>query len=170
MISLFEAVQKVILYKRLLKIFIFLNVLVVATGLVAGIHHYLQAAELNQPIAWPLMVIAALTIIFGAILPSILIRRISAKATLAKQQLEQTARTWIAEYLRQAANYEEPFHNSDFWIQMLLLTVECASQYTRHPVAVWVAQMAPLLREEIKKAEKPKKRQRKTPNSRPSQS
>ena len=165
--------KKIIFYERIIKLLIFLNVLSVATGITAGIYYFVLGLKLQSllPIlptdqsallarqvnlGWQLGIIAVFTLVFGIILPGLIVRRLSHKAQAAKAQAEKAVLIWITEYTKQMSKNSEAFKNTDFWLRMILVSLESAAQFWPHPVLNWLKESGPIIRAEFENAQKRK--------------
>lgn len=91
-------------------------------------------------------------IIFGLVLPYLLILQIKKKVEdLQKKmelQVQAWVRTWMEEYQRHGS---EAHQKSEFWLKIVLLTVEQLSQFSSHPAFYLGAEVARIVRTEMNK-------------------
>lgn len=99
-----------------------------------------------------IIIISALSLIFGLLLPLYCFHRISRILVRTKDDLQKAAQNIVAEWLKAAHRFgEDPFRNIEFWLHIVLIAAAYIGESSRHPAAQVAAELAHLVRRELKK-------------------
>lgn len=143
--------HKWIFYKRLLIAFFALNVLSVSASAILTISYWSDLSKSPTQVK-ELIIIGALTMTFGILLPTYIFYQMTNMAKQIRNELANAAREIAKEWMQQFEKYDqEPFRNVDFWANAVLLSAEQMGRYYNHPLAQFSGEMAGLVRTEINK-------------------
>lgn len=141
-------VEKIKYYKNMLLIFYFINMVSVTLGIVLSIGILKRTGILETE----LLLTAIISLLFGAILPFYFIYRIKRKILLLQKEVEKQIQTWVRGWMTTYQQYgEKSFQNSEFWLKIVLLSVEQIAQYNAHPAVFIGAQISSIIRQELDK-------------------
>lgn len=95
---------------------------------------------------------------FGIVLPAWLFQKLTQKLIAVRRQTEKIVAQYVAQWLETLAQFKdkEPLQDPKFWINMVLILFETIGENSRHPGMQALAEIAPILRHEIKSAERRK--------------
>ncbi len=138
--------EKIKFYKNLLYAFYFLNVLSVVSGIVLSVRLYQTMNEIH----WELITTATLTILFGVVLPYLLILRIKYRIEQLKREVEKQVQSWVKGWFETYREFgEDSFQKSEFWLKIIMLSVEQFAQYSTHPAVYMSAEISKIVRAEL---------------------
>ena len=141
-------IEKIKFYRNMLYTFYFFNVLSVVSGIILSISIYKKLDHFE----WELAATTGCTVLFGVILPYYQIVRIKRKIFLLKKEVESQIRSWVKGWFETYAEHgEQSFQKSEFWLKIVLLTVEQVAQYSTHPALYMGAEISKIVRQELDK-------------------
>lgn len=127
-----------------------MNVLLLCVGAVA-LYDYLQT---HEPTNLQLVAVAAGVLIFGILLPAFAMSQVMKRLEKLRKQTEKIVAEYVSQWIASLKEFddEEPLHNPKFWLNMVLLLMEVLGDHSRHPGLQALAEFAPILRTELRKA------------------
>jgi hypothetical protein len=141
-------IEKIKFYKNVLSVFYFFNVLSVISGIVLSVSIYKKMDHLE----WELIVTSITSILFGILLPYFFVLRIKRKVFMLQREVEMQIQTWVKGWFDTYRQYgNESFQNSEFWLKIVMLSVEQLAQYSTHPALYMGAQISQIVRQELDK-------------------
>jgi hypothetical protein len=141
--------KKYYFYKRALQVLLFVNVLLIAVGGVAGYRYF----ETHQPQAAEMALIGLATLCFGIFLPLYFSIRLTKQIKHIRLQTERMMAQWISMWLDTYKNYHgDAYREPQFWLNVVLFSFETVSGHVDHPVLHVLAEFAPLLRQEMSRS------------------
>jgi hypothetical protein len=112
-----------------------------------------EMAQLNT-IHHEFVVIGILTLIFGFLVPYIVIRLSTTMLNTVRLEMQKTAydvmKTWSEERTKYG---EQAFQNVDFWLQILLTMGHHSGRLSSHPMAQMLGELAFLMQKELTRLE-----------------
>lgn len=91
-------------------------------------------------------------IIFGVILPYILIHKIKKRMEDLHKEIEIQVQKWVHTWIHELKSHgPNAYQNPDFWLKIGLLVVEQAAAYTTHPGVYIAAELSRIVRLELDK-------------------
>lgn len=100
-----------------------------------------------------IIIVAAITLIFGIILPWFFIFLITKAMLLAKKELESKISLWIKEWNENSKLFkEDKFKNVEFWLKIFLATMEQSENFSSHPAVLYSSYVSKIVRKELDKA------------------
>jgi len=91
------------------------------------------------------------TLIFGIIIPGIILANISRQIGDLKQNLQNQGTQFVAHWLEDHSRRSTTFMSPRFWTDILLFGAQWTAQNSQNPVATVVREMAPAIREELRR-------------------
>jgi hypothetical protein len=141
-------IEKIKFYRNVLYVFYFFNVLSVISGIVLSVSIYKKMDHLESE----LVITSIASILFGIVLPYYLIVRIKRKVFLLQKEVENQIRVWVKGWFDTYKQYgDDSFQNSEFWLKIVMLSVEQLAQYSTHPALYMGAQISQIVRQELDK-------------------
>lgn len=141
-------VKKYYFFKRMLQVLLGLNVLLIAWGFVAALNYF----KTHDVAALELAGVATATLLVGILLPLYFIYKIEKQIIDLRHKTEKMVASWVALWLENSQDFEnEAYRDPIFWMNVVLLSVESASEYYEHPVLDIFAEFSPILRQEMTK-------------------
>lgn len=138
--------EKIKMYRNILYAFYFFNVLSVISGIVLSISLYRKMDEVH----WELIATAVCTILFGIVLPYLYILKIKIKILQLRVEVEKQVQTWVQGWFETYREFgEESFQKSEFWLKIVMLSVEQLSHYSTHPAVYMSAEISRIVRTEL---------------------
>lgn len=127
-----------------------MNVLFLCIGGVA-LYDYLQT---HEPTNLQLVAVASGVLIFGILLPAFAMSQVMKRLERLRKQTEKMVAEYVSQWVVSLKEFEdeEPLHNPKFWLNMALLFMEVLGDHSRHPGLQALAEFAPILRTELRKA------------------
>src|SRR5690606_16464353 len=123
-------IEKIKFYRNILYTFYLLNVLSVISGIVLSISLYRKMDEVH----WELFATSVLTILFGIVLPYFYIVKIKHKILALKLEVEKQVQAWVRGWFEAYREHgEDSFEKSEFWLRIVMLSVEQFAHYSTHP-------------------------------------
>ncbi len=142
------------LYKRLLMTFAVVNVFTVAAGLVIGIHY----VNYDLITAQELIAIGLITLLFGIILPLVVMARITSTIRALRQEIQRSVFDFLRNWRQTEQDFaaqDGAFKNPEFWLQIALLCGQFFGQASSNPAAQMAGEIALTIRNELKKNRSP---------------
>lgn len=103
-------------------------------------------------ISFELMIIGIGVFVIGILLPLIIGVLIKKAIRKAKSELELQISRWVMEWTSSLkANGDKPFQSPNYWLNLILMTVELIAGQLKHPLAKHAATYAFLIRNELNK-------------------
>ena len=103
-----------------------------------------------------LVVVAALTLLFGVLIPAWIFRRLMREVSNARRELETRVSHWVVQWAETYARHgEKPFQDAVFWLEVVTLSVESFAPQSKNPAMGFLAELAPLIRRELQKQRAP---------------
>lgn len=100
-----------------------------------------------------IIVISALALLFGLVLPLYCFSRITRVLVRTKNDIHKAAQNIVSEWLKAAHRYgEKPFRSVEFWLHIVLIAATYLGTSSRHPAAQVAGELAHLVRAELKKS------------------
>lgn len=97
------------------------------------------------------------TLIFGLILPLLIITLLTKLINETRLRLEKKALNWFDEFLKEkTAMGDGAFKSPEFWLKVFILSVEYIAPYSNHPIANYGSHISKLVRIELGKVEESK--------------
>lgn len=141
-------IEKIKMYRNVLYAFYFFNVLSVISGIVLSVSLYNKMGEVH----WELIATSVGTILFGIILPYFYIMKIKNRILQLRIQVEQQVQAWVSGWFTTYREYgEDSFQKSEFWLKIVMLSVEQLAQYSTHPAFYMSAEVSKIIRMELDK-------------------
>lgn len=139
-------IQKIKFYRNILYVFYILNILSVVSGIVLSISLYKTMNEIH----WELIATASLTILFGVIFPYLYILQIKNRIEQLKKEVEQQVQTWVKGWFETYREHgEDSFQKSEFWLKIVMLSIEQLAQYSTHPGVYMASEISKIIRSEL---------------------
>lgn len=144
-------IEKIKMYRNILYVFYVLNVFSVISGIVLSISLYRKMDEVH----WELIATVAGTILFGVILPYLYIMRIKQRILMLKLEVEKQVQTWVRGWFETYREFgEDSFQKSEFWLRIVMLSVEQLAHYSTHPAMYMGAEISRIVRTELENSRK----------------
>ncbi|MES2769250.1 MAG: hypothetical protein V4596_08895 [Bdellovibrionota bacterium] len=141
-------IEKIKMYRNVLYAFYFFNVLSVISGIVLSVSLYRKMDEVH----WELIAIAVGTILFGIVLPYFYVLKIKQRILQLRIEVEKQVQTWVQGWFETYREFgEESFQKSEFWLKIVMLSVEQLSHYSTHPAVYMGAEISRIVRTELDK-------------------
>jgi hypothetical protein len=141
-------IEKIKMYRNVLYAFYFFNVLSVISGIVLSVNLYRTMNEVH----WELIATSVCTILFGIVLPYLYILKIKKRILLLKMQVELQVQSWVSGWFDTYREFgDESFQKSEFWLKIVMLSVEQLAQYSTHPAVYMGAEISRIVRSELEK-------------------
>ncbi len=142
-------IEKIKLYRNVLYTFYLLNVLSVISGIVLSVNLYRKMDEVH----WELIATVVGTILFGVILPYFYILKIKQKIIDLKFEVEKQVQTWVQGWFEAYREHgEDSFQKSEFWLRIVMLSVEQFAHYSTHPAVYMGAEISRIVRTELERS------------------
>lgn len=139
-------IEKIKMYRNVLYAFYFLNVLSVISGIVLSVSLYNQMEEIH----WELIATVVGTVLFGIVLPYLYILKIQKRILMLKIEVEKQVQSWVRGWFETYREFgEESFQKSEFWLKIVMLSVEQLAQYSTHPAVYMGAEISKIVRSEL---------------------
>jgi hypothetical protein len=146
-------IEKIKMYRNVLYAFYFFNVLSVISGIVLSVSLYQKMNEVH----WELIATALCTILFGIVFPYMYILKIKRKILMLKLEVEKQVQTWVKGWFSTYSEYgQDSFQKSEFWLKIVMLSVEQLAQYSTHPAVYMGAEISRIVRTELERRENQK--------------
>jgi hypothetical protein len=141
-------------FKRLLQLTLLINGFFIAAG-VAGLYRYVQVRDIY---ALHVAIAGCGTFIFGVLLPWQIFRRLTQLNKSIRLQTEQAVTKMVGGILESYRDSEgDVLGNPVFWINCVLTVTEVFVENSENQAAVTLAEIIPMLRQEVtQKLKKPK--------------
>ena len=98
------------------------------------------------------LIIAALALFFGLILPLYFLHKLGRQIAAVKADLQKSAQEITREWMHALTQFgDQPFKNIDFWLHISLLVATYLGQTSYHPSVQLMSEMARLIRLELQK-------------------
>jgi hypothetical protein len=145
--SLFTLSQKIKLYRRLLMLFLAVNVFSCVTSIVLSISYWQGDLSHKKELIY----IGALTFLFGILLPGLISYLLFKALKTAQRLFIESVRSLVADW-RQAVESggPEPFKNMQFWVETLLILSHHLGRQVDHPLVQIGGDLAGLIQHELK--------------------
>jgi hypothetical protein len=141
-------IEKIKMYRNVLYAFYFFNVLSVVSGIILSVNLYRKMDEVH----WELIATTVCTVLFGIVLPYLYILKIKKRILMLKLEVEQQVQAWVSGWFTTYREYgEESFQKSEFWLKIVMLSVEQLAQYSTHPAVYMGAEVSRIVRSELEK-------------------
>lgn len=138
--------EKIKMYRNILYVFYFLNVLSVVSGIVLSVRLYQTMNEVH----WELILTVAATILFGIVFPYFYVLKIKKRILMLRIEVEKQVQTWVQGWFETYREFgEESFQKSEFWLKIVMLSVEQLSHYSTHPAIYMGAEISRIVRTEL---------------------
>lgn len=138
--------EKIKMYRNVLYVFYFLNVLSVISGIVLSVRLYQTMNEIH----WELIATAVATILFGIVLPYFYVLKIKKRILMLRIEVEKQVQSWVQGWFQTYREFgEESFQKSEFWLKIVMLSVEQLSHYSTHPAVYMGAEISRIVRTEL---------------------
>ena len=139
-------IEKIKMYRNVLYTFYILNVLSVISGIVLSISLYQKLGEVH----WELIATAVGTILFGVVLPWLYILKIKQRILMLKLEVEKQVQTWVRGWFETYREFgDDSFQKSEFWLRIVMLSVEQMAHYSSHPAVYMGAEISRIVRTEL---------------------
>lgn len=146
-------IEKIKMYRNVLYGFYLLNVLSVVSGIVLSVRLYQKMDELH----WELIATVVCTILFGIVLPYLYILKIKRRIMMLKLEVEKQVQTWVHGWFSTYSEYgQDSFQKSEFWLKIVMLSVEQLAQYSTHPAVYMGAEISRIVRSELENQKRQK--------------
>lgn len=146
-------IDKIKMYRNVLYAFYVLNVLSVVSGIVLSVSLYNKMEEIH----WELILTVAGTVLFGIVLPYLYILKIKRKILMLKLEVEKQVQAWVRGWFSTYSEFgETAFKNSEFWLKIVMLSVEQLAQYSTHPAIYMGAEISRIVRTELENQKRQK--------------
>lgn len=141
-------IEKIKFYRNVLYTFYFFNVLSVISGIVLSVNLYRKMDEIH----WELIATAVGTILFGIVLPYLYVLKIKNRILLLRLEVEKQVQSWVSGWFATYREFgEDSFQKSEFWLKIVMLSVEQMAQYSTHPAVYMGAEVSKIIRSELEK-------------------
>jgi len=138
--------EKIKMYRNILYVFYFLNVLSVISGIVLSVRLYQTMNEVH----WELIITGVATILFGIVFPYFYVMKIKKRILMLRLEVEKQVQTWVQGWFETYREFgDESFQKSEFWLKIVMLSVEQLSHYSTHPAVFMGAEISRIVRTEL---------------------
>ncbi len=159
-------------YKKMLMILVVGNALVFAVSLVEFVNYFNFQAQFHQEVAsipglqniyeqsqgraQITFLIGAFAFIFGVLLPTIVLYKLNLSIYEMRKKSEKQFAAWlnwwVKNYGHLKSDAKSPFYSRpEFWLNVALFTLETYGPNAKNPALNYLADLAPLVRNELSK-------------------
>ena len=136
-------------YKKLLYTFVFINIGLMALGLVAAVRYFKESQLRDGEMAF----VGLAILIFGILLPMFIIKKIEDMykewELLTKKLISEWLAAWVE--IQTNRNPDAPlFKDFSFWLSMAIVGMNAAQNEIKNPYFKFFAQLAGLIQEALK--------------------
>lgn len=105
-----------------------------------------RSIDLHQHLLW----VGLVTLTLGIALPLLIIHFITRRLNEARQSFQLQVSQWISQWIALNKTYGGRFYQQpEFWLQILLLTTELFAEKAKHPIILFFADIASMIRTDL---------------------
>ncbi|MFK8138400.1 MAG: hypothetical protein AB8E15_08575 [Bdellovibrionales bacterium] len=99
--------------------------------------------------------IAAFSLVFGFLLPTLISSLIAKTGWMIKKRSEKKVKDYIVNWNTEKSKHSEPFKSPEFWSKVVLISTEQFGSEFGHPMGGYAAKISSEILEEMKKQKEP---------------